>query len=762
MVSVIPESSSLFHRSRRLVGLMVLVLAVPTLPAASVSAGNRPAPTPSFDFSDEFYRQQGLAPEKIQSRISPDSGLAVLSRCADPGRRGIRALEVRGGYDAAGCPVYFHRFGALGEEGFAPGPAGKQARAIAQEFRVFRFPSRKASVSTPTLIRQDPVFDTTPGSLGRNPLGLWQVTTVVFTEKVFRSQAVLAAMEEIRKRNGTDLDGTPLLKHLSEIQLLDREGYVRLAPGTLQDSTSSSWMIGPLLEDPQRDGFADDAFLTLVTMDEGSPVDPMIEQTFLCLAQSGIYGASRMPRLPAFVQSLPIPPDLRPRERSESVGTGPVSVFELHERPFQHRFHPDLPPSTLWGYEGMFPGPTLRVRRGDASLLRIRNELPPDGGGGVGQPRTACRVGLSESAGTPEDHFGPGESKDYPVAALRASARYRDGRLGFGAQNVYKGLAGFLISTDPVDSGDGNDPNPRALRLPGGPCDVPLLLADRRFGVTLDHPLAWNPFSMTGCPDDYVTVNGAVQPYFKVARRKYRFRIWNAGPSRAYELSLSNRLLLILLAVDGYLLEAPVERTDLRLAADQLRDVVIDFSRVPLGTEVYLEDQTIPGPVRANPLPGIPRPPFRILKFLVDRDAPDPSRVPSQLGPGPREAVPLDLPTRTFAFADGRGVWTLNGKSFDLGRADAVGKPGAREVWILKNESKDQTLALRLTAEGRLPGVPASLPWESGPRSVTELRPGEETKLLFRFPEGSGRYTFGSADSVQEDRGFLFRWDVNP
>jgi FtsP/CotA-like multicopper oxidase with cupredoxin domain len=741
---------------------MVLVLAAPTLPAASVSSGSRPPPPSSFDFSDESYRQQGLDPEKIRSRISPDSGLAVLNPCPDPARRGVRALEVRGGYDAAGCPVYFHRFGALDAEGFAPGPAGQKARAIAQEFRVFRFPSRKASA--PTLLRQDPVFDTSPGSLGRNPLGLWQVTTVVFTEKVFRSQIGLAAMEEIRKRNGTDLDGTPLLKHLSEIQLLEREGYVRLDPGSPRESTSPSWMIAPLLEDPLRDGFADDAFLALVIMDEGSPVDPLIEQTFLCLTHSGITGASRMPRLPPFVQALPIPPDLRPRERSESAGTPPVSVFELHERPFQHRFHPDLPPGTLWGYEGMFPGPTLRVRRGEPSLLRVRNELPPQGGGGIGQPRTACRVGLSDSPGTPEDHFGPGQSKDYPIAALRppGSGRYRDGRLGFGAQNAYKGLAGFMISTDPVDSGDENDPDPRALRLPAGPCDVPLLLADRRFGVTLDHPLSWDPFSMTGCPDDYVTVNGAVQPYFKVARRKYRFRIWNAGPSRAYELSLSNRSPLILLGVDGSLLEAPVDRTGLRLPADQLQDVVIDFSRAPLGTEVYLENQTIPGPVRVNPLPEIPRPPLRILKFLVDRDAPDPSRIPPQLGPGRREAVLPELPTRTFAFADDRGVWTLNGKTFDLDRADAAGKPGAREIWVLKNGSKDQTLSLRLTAEGRLPGAPALPPWESGPRSVTELRPGEEARLLFRFPEGIGRYVFGSGDSVQEDRGFLFRWDVKP
>lgn len=762
----------MFHRSLRLVGLIVLVLATPTVPAAGVSAGSRPAPTPSFDFSDEFYLRQGVDPARIRSRISPDTGLAVSSPGAGPERRGIRALEVRGGYDAAGCPVYFHRFGSLDAEGFVPGPAGQQARATAQEFRVFRFPSRKAEGSTPKLLRQDPVFDTTPGTLGRNPLGLWQVTTVVFTEKVFRSQAGLAAMEEIRKRNGTDLDGTPLLKHLSEIQVLEREGYVRLSPGVPQDPKSPLWVIWPLLEDPQLDGFSDDAFLALVIMDEGTPVDPMIEQTFLCLAHSGVYGASRMPRLPPFVQALPVPPDLRPRERPESAGTPPIPLFDLQERPFPHRFHPDLPPSTLWGYEGIFPGPTLRVRRGEPALLRVRNGLPPDGGGGIGQPRTACRVRL---AGDPEDHFGPGEFRDYPCSALPGSlpnrpapgsGRYRDGRLGFGAQNAYKGLAGFMISADPVDSGDENDPDPRALRLPAGSFDVPLLLAEKRFGVRLDHPLVWKSLSMSGHAEDYVTVNGAVQPYFKVARRKYRFRIWNAGPSRAYDLGLSDRSPLMLIAVDGYLLEGPVERSGLRLSADQLRDVVVDFSRVPLGTELYLEDRAIPGAVRANPLPEIPRPSLRILKFLVDRDAPDPSRLPPRLNPETREAVPSDLPTRTFAFADGRGIWTLNGKSFDLDRADAVGKPGAREVWILKNESKDQTLTLRLSAEGRLPGpapgTPEPLSWESGPRSVTELRPGEEARLLVRFPQEIGRYVFGSADPVQEDRGCLFRWDVKP
>jgi len=787
VVPLIPGGGALFRKTSSLAGLLLLSL--------SLSAPALPGPTPaspprtSFDFSDEVYRRQGIDPAKIRERLSGERGLAVPGPCPEPSRRGLRTLEWRGGYDAAGCTLFFHRFGSLGGDAFLGDPSGDRARRTADVYRVFTFPKQHATSRRLLLQdRQDPVFDTTPGSLSQNPLALWRVTTVVFTEKVFRSRPGLMALEEIRKRNGTDLDGTPILRNLSDIRNLEQRGFVALEQRSAGDSGESPWVIWPLVGLVPVERLPGDAVLALTMMDEGVAVEPMLEQAFLNLAQAGSPGLSVMPRLAPFVEPLPIPPVLEPLASldpppAESGLQGyaeapPVRLFELHERAFLHRFHPDLPPSVLWGYGGQYPGPTIRVRRGEPFLLRVWNDLPSAGEGGIGQPRTVCRPELfplaSDSAGYPDDHYPPGRFKDHYCSSLRgsgdlgprpATGRYRDGRLGWSAQNSYRGLAGLMIAHDAADSGDETDPDPRALRLPGGAYDVPLVLADKRFDETLDHALAWDPFDMSACYGDTVTVNGIVQPYLKVARRKYRFRLWNAGPSRGYALFLTNGFPFTLIAADGYLLEAPVEVPGLPLLADQVRDVVIDFSGAKLGTEVLLEDRSLPVPGRVRSLPGIPDPAARLLKFLVDRDAPDPSRIPPRLAPRPPEEIPPDLAVRTFTFSEFRGIWTLNGRTFDLDRADAVVRPGTPEIWLLKNESSDLAQVIRLPVGGRLLSPPGATPpraWDAGPRDLTELRPGQEARLLLRTPSWPGRYVISSSDAIREDQGLIFRWDVTP
>src|SRR5262249_35577832 len=48
-----------------------------------------------------------------------------------------------------------------------------------------------------------------------------------------------------------------------------------------------------------------------------------------------------------------------------------VRIAELH-----HRFHPELPSSTVWGFEGSSPGPTFHARYGEPIVVRFRNQLP--------------------------------------------------------------------------------------------------------------------------------------------------------------------------------------------------------------------------------------------------------------------------------------------------------------------------------------------------------------------------------------------------
>lgn len=53
--------------------------------------------------------------------------------------------------------------------------------------------------------------------------------------------------------------------------------------------------------------------------------------------------------------------------------------------------------------------------------------------------------------------------------------------MDFTATNVYMGLTGFILMFDKKDSGDENDPNSKAFRLPSGSYDIPMILHDVLF-----------------------------------------------------------------------------------------------------------------------------------------------------------------------------------------------------------------------------------------------------------------------------------------
>ena len=673
-------------------------------------------PSSADDVPDARYSENGIDSTRIVGRLE--------------GTR--RALETRGGYDAAGTPVFFHRFGALRRDGFVGGAAATSG----ERFRVFVFPSRQARGQSVALsgLRQDPLFDTTPGTLTHNPLGLWRLMFVRFTPAVFSSSEGLQRLEELRKRNGTDLDGTPLLKHVSDVRELEVRHFAVVEPRPEDGTQGPPWVIWRLVADPRRGGIPADAPLMLVSRVDGDPADREIEQQYLSLAETGSFSMPPMPKLPPFVQPLPVPARL-------PVGR----LVELQERPFLHRFHPDLPPSTLWGYEGMVPGPTLTLRRGEPVVLRSRNVLPADGNGGFGRPWTLCRVRLpAGSAGFSSAVCAPGQTRDQDLMAPQGgSGWYGDAAFGFSAANLGKGLAGFVEARDEFDSGDENDPKAGASKLPSGAFDIPLLLSDKRFDATLDHALSWDPFEIDGAPGGYTTVNGVVQPYFRVARRKYRFRILNAGPTRFYELALSSGQMVHQIGHDGGPLEAPKRCSELPLAPGRLIDVVVDFSSVALGSEVLLENRQAQGdgkgPIERSPSPERDR---RVLKFIVDRDAPDPSRLPERWPGAPADAAESAPSTRAFDLENVRGAWTVNGSVFDADRADARVKRGASEVWILKNASKDRTLPV---------------PGASG-----DLRPGGEVRLLLRFADKPGRYVLPCGSPAHADLGLMLQWDVEP
>jgi FtsP/CotA-like multicopper oxidase with cupredoxin domain len=469
-----------------------------------------------------------------------------------------------------------------------------------------------------------------------------------------------------------------------------------------------------------------------------------------------------------------------------------------------HSFHPSLPVQKIWGYDGIVPGPTFVARYGVPITVRIYNELPTNSIG-FGSPEISTHLHnlhcASESDGFAGDYysatnFGPtmtaaGAFKDHhypncyagyddpryyatngdPREAL-GTLWYHDHRIDFTAPNCYKGLTGMYLLFDEIDSGNELDANPKALRLPSGvgKYDIPLSFSDKVFDAS--GYVYYDQFATKGLLGNKFCVNGKVQPFFKVERRKYRFRMLDEGPSRFYEFYLTDST-GSLISEDGNLLPATISAKNVQLSPASRSDIVIDFAQYPIGTKLFVVNRLIQtdgrgpedGSMNVRGADGLLT--FagtKILRFDVVKDpaSPDMSRVPAQL----RELPPIDLSevkaTRYFEFDKENEIWTVNGKIFDVEMAVASPKRGTAEIWVLKGKgSWHHPIHVHLE-EGRIlsrNGQPPQ-PHEAGRKDVYTLAPNDELHVFLRFREFKGKYIMHCHNLTHEDHAMMVRFDV--
>jgi spore coat protein A, manganese oxidase len=260
-------------------------------------------------------------------------------------------------------------------------------------------------------------------------------------------------------------------------------------------------------------------------------------------------------RLTRYVDSLPIPPVIRSSENASEI-------IEIEMRQFEQKVHRDLPPTTLWGYNGSWPGPTIEARRGQRLNISWVSKLPPTHllpvdhtihGAASSLPAVrnvahlhgACVMpdddGYPEAWFTAQGEHGPKfnpRPSSYPNCQPSTTLWYHDHCLGITRLNIYAGLAGFYLIRDEEED---------ALNLPHGEFEIPLMLQDRLFhrDGSLYYPRVVNgpkehPIWIQEFFGDMNCVNGKVMPFLEVEPRKYRFRILNASNARFYHLRLFN------------------------------------------------------------------------------------------------------------------------------------------------------------------------------------------------------------------------------
>jgi spore coat protein A len=443
-----------------------------------------------------------------------------------------------------------------------------------------------------------------------------------------------------------------------------------------------------------------------------------------------------------FSVPLPLMTALQPARTDETT-----DYYELTESVGQVELLPGLTTS-VWGYNGAFPGPLIRAKRGRAASVHVSNQLDTE---------TVVHLhgGLTpaESDGFPMDLVPPGGDHTYVYPNTRRAAMlwFHDHAMGATGRNIYMGLAGTYIVEDDQEA---------ALGLPSGEFDIPLVLANRQF--TQSGQLVYPDGNHFGATGDVILVNGAPWPRLEVARRKYRLRFLNAANSDSYTLALSTGQPLTQIATEGGLLAAPVSVDNIPLGMAERAEVVIDFAEYPVGTQIVLQNR------EGNAGTA------EMMRFDVARNAVDDSRVPDTLST--LELLRDDLAdhTREFTFGETQisdapaFAWTINGLQFDPDQSIAQPRLNDLEIWTLQHQPfagapvqvihpiHIHLVNFRILDRNGQP--PAA--YESGWKDTVVLRPGDRVRVIMRFEGYRGKYLIHCHNLEHEDHAMMARFDV--
>ncbi len=496
-------------------------------------------------------------------------------------------------------------------------------------------------------------------------------------------------------------------------------------------------------------------------------------------------------KLARFVDSLPALAQVKPAGMRPSPvdASRRVPYYRVSMREFQMKVHRDVPPTTLWGYAGCCPGPTIEARRDQPILVEWVNELPEKHflpidhtlhGAEADKPEVRTIVHLHggrtgpESDGYPEDWFTAGKSATcyYPNQQEATSLFYHDHAMGITRLNAVAGLAGlYLIRDDFEDS----------LHLPSGAYEIPLVIFDRSFRSDgqLYYPVSGRPDApwVSEYYGSAILVNGHIFPYLEVEPRKYRLRLLNGSNGSFYRLSLgaedsirAQNFAFFQIGSEQGLLEAPVQIDGIILGPGERVDLIVDFSS-RAGKELFLRTDVA---VFMQ---------FRVSSQKRSDDRP----LPATLRPIPRMIESTAVKTRALTIADyqnrlGRSsVMLLNGMHWDM---PVTEKPvlNSTETWSFINLTDDshpihlhmvrfQILDRRpfdltvyqLTKKIVYTGPSVTLaPGELGWRDTVRVDPMTVTRIIVKFEGFTGRYVWHCHMLEHEDNEMMRPYEVVP
>ena len=501
---------------------------------------------------------------------------------------------------------------------------------------------------------------------------------------------------------------------------------------------------------------------------------------------------SEAPLPKPFTSDLPILPTLKPTGRR-----GGQDLYEITQRAADREILPGLKTS-VWGYDGQFPGPTIAARRGEPIVVRMHNQLAVPTTthlhGGItpaasdGYPtdltvprgytkRVDAAVHAMSTGGGQKMAMGPTGTRpdpkvwtvhqgfkdyEYPIEQRSTMLWYHDHRMDFTGPQVWRGLAGAFIVRDEQED---------KLGLPAGDKELVLVICDRAFAASgaflypsLDETLINHAGTKSeytnGVMGDVILVNGAPWPVAKVANTRYRLRLLNASNARQYSLQLhatagEKRPPFVQIGSDGGLLAEPQRLTSIPIAQAERFDVIVDFSKYPVGTELVLTNSLDKGTTG------------QVMKFVVDREEKDQSTpLPKRLVPDfevLKKSQAVTARRFDFRFNYDAKTWTINGNPFDPTKSLASPELDTVALWHLSSNANDSSHPVHMhlahfqviSRNGHQPSLA-----DAGWKDTVNLAPHGQVDVLVKFTGFKGRYMLHCHNLEHEDMAMMANFTV--
>ncbi|MDT3740234.1 MAG: multicopper oxidase domain-containing protein [Candidatus Kapabacteria bacterium] len=412
--------------------------------------------------------------------------------------------------------------------------------------------------------------------------------------------------------------------------------------------------------------------------------------------------------------------------------------------------------SNIISLGGGFPGPTIKVKKGDLFNVSFHNMLSENTNihwHGIYAP--------DNMDGHPSNFLKPNQAFTYEYQIIQRAGTYfyHSHNHMTTAKQVYNGMYGFLIIVDDEE---------KLLNLPSAEFEMLMAIQDIRLGT--NDKLIYSPNAldkMEGWLGNQVLVNGIMNTVKKVSKDSYRLRLVNASNARIYKLAFDDMRTFNIIGTDGGLLEKPVEVTSVLFAPAERLDIIVDFKGDSIGNSVKFISESYDPPVGHMGKPTYPQGiNLDIIRFDIEDETKSSFTLPEKLSVIEKISEINSVKTRKFELQMQmmNMKHTINNKLYDMERIDETINFGDIEIWDFVNKDLDMMhpihihgLQFQILSRSSSTELPEQ---EKGWKDTFLINGGETVKVIAKFNGYKGKYLLHCHNLEHEDDGMMLNYNV--